>query len=109
MKKSELVSLIESIVRRQLNESILPNKNDKYLLYRLPSNSPSPGHGEYLYATGNTLSELFDNWLLTMKQGGYGYRGTAEIETQRNKFNKLKEKYWNDFSFYKCVKNKNNK
>lgn len=97
-------------MKKQIKESRInkANKNDKFLLYRKPSNSPSPGHGEYLYASGNTLDELFDNWIETMKLGGYGYKG-SDLERERKSFLKDKLKYWENYpsSFYKLrIKNK---
>lgn len=76
------------------------NKNDKFLLYRHKSNSPSPGHDEYLFTSGNTLDELFDNWIEVMRRGGYGYSG-SELERQKSLFQKDKLKYWSrPASFY---------
>ena len=88
-------------MKKNLKESVFnANKNDKFLLYRKPSNSPSPGHGEYLFASGNTLDELFDNWIKVMKMGGYGYSG-SELERQKSLFQKDKLKYWSrPESFY---------
>lgn len=88
-------------MKKNLKESVFnANKNDKFLLYRKPANSPSPGHGEYLFASGNTLDELFDNWIKVMKMGGYGYSG-SELERQKSLFQKDKLKYWSrPESFY---------
>lgn len=106
MKKEEKIKkallLIEQLTNKKpvLKEGVSPNKSDKFLLYRKASNSPSPGHGEYLYASGSSLVELFNNWILTMKQGGYGYSG-ADLEEQIANFEKNPVKFWSTpTSFY---------
>lgn len=81
-------------INEELKTSVFQaNKNDKYLLYRHKSNSPSPGHDEYLFTSGNTLDELFDNWIEVMRRGGYGYSG-SDLAKQKRIFNQNKEKYW---------------
>ena len=100
MKKSELRNIIREEIGKVIKEAA-PKKTDKYLLFRKPSSSPSPGHGEYLFASGNTLDELFDNWIMTMRRGGFGYKG-SELERERKRFEQEQEKYWDGgASFYK--------
>ena len=103
MKRSELQSLIREEIKKALTEISyhVPDKTNKFLLYRKSSSSPSPGHGEYLYASANTLNQLFDNWVLKMQQGGYGYKGT-DLARERKRFEQEQEKYWSSgASFYK--------
>ena len=102
MKKSELRQIIKEEISKVLSEIQTPiaNKTDKFLLYRKPSSSPSPGHGAYLFSSGNTLDELFDNWILTMQSGGYGYKGQY-LDNERKRFDIEQEKYWlSPSSFY---------
>jgi len=69
------------------------DKHDKFLLYRQPSNSPSPGHGEYLFSSGNSLEELFQNWIYTMKRGGYSI-SSDWIAKEKAAFEADKENYF---------------
>jgi hypothetical protein len=102
MKKSELRQIIKEEISKVIAEGQPPlaKKTDKFLLFRKASSSPSPGHPPYLFASGNTLDDLFDNWLLTMQAGGYGYKG-QEVERERKRFDAEREKYWmSPASFY---------
>ncbi len=103
--KNILKIRIEKLMKpkKNLKEAVNPSKTDNYQLYRLSSNSPSPGHGEYLYASANDLDTLFDNWILTMKRGGYGYEG-SDLARVRKEFLADKLNYWRSGrggSFYK--------
>ncbi len=65
----------------------------KYDLYRKASNSPSPGHDEYLQDSANTLRELFDKYVDRVRSYG---GGTFESwkQRQQEEFNKDEKAYF---------------
>ena len=65
----------------------------KYQLFRKPSNSPSPGHDYYLFTEADSLDELFDNWVLEMKRGGFSITPDW-VKEQKIEFDSDKENYF---------------
>ena len=89
------------------NNSNSTNKYDSnFLLFRQPSNSPSPGHGYYIVANGNTIEEVFQKFLDKVKS--FGNKDFEQWKTKQIEiFNQDKMNYFNQgASFHTLLNNK---